>query len=179
MSVLDINHRVLIAFVVLFDTVYFKARSIFLALPVQHFLEWVESATVPAPKEIIERMELEFSRRKTALKESQIHTSRKLDLHKLGTEYIFQVLRASLAVHTNVMMDCRIRELFFAVFCYRTFPVTLLNGARFLQLVFNNTQAKANMPYEISMPTAFEVFFYFHSILFMRREVGKNKLNFN
>lgn len=68
--------------------------------------------------------------------------TKNMALYKLETEQIRQVLRASLAIHTYVMMKGRIRELFFHVVRNRNLPVNLLNELPFLQTMLHNNQAK-------------------------------------
>lgn len=57
--------------------------------------------------------------------------------------------------------DGQIREVFFQYFWERYFPITLLNSAQFLQLVLDNSQTKAYLPYEFNVPTTFKAMFTF------------------
>lgn len=80
-----------------------------------------------------------------------------------------------MAIHTSAMRSSRIRELFFDVFRDWSFPVPFLNCACFLQLVLDHTQAKAKMPFEKCVPTAFGAQFQFHEMVLMSREVAEKK----
>lgn len=167
----------LISFILLFDASASKANFNSFELPVKRFLDFIESATVSAAKEIIESMEIKFSERKFALRASQFLKNEKLAFREVGTVQMRQVLRASLAVCTYSLRDCRLRELFIHHFCEWKFPVTLLNDVRFLQLVPINRQAKTHISYEMSVSKSFSTTFYFHAVVFMSRSVERKKLN--
>lgn len=94
---------------------------------------------VPAANEVMKSTEVKDSRRKPALKMPQFLTSESLALRELGTEKIRQVLRASLGVHTYVMKDGRIIELFAHFFRERNFPATVRNGARVFPLLIDTS----------------------------------------
>lgn len=85
--------------------------------------------------------------------------------------------RKSLAVHTYSVKGGRIRALFFHDFLCRNLSVTLLNVARFLQLVLGNSPAKVQKPCELSMRTTLDAQFYFHTRALMIREVRRKKPN--
>lgn len=76
-----------------------------------------------------------------------------------------------------VILDGRIRKIFFEYFAKETFSVTLLLGARFLGLVLNNSPAKLQMRYEMSIPTALEALVYILATASIRREAVREKLN--
>lgn len=117
-------------------------------------------------------MKINFSRRKYALKAYQLLKIENLPLHELGTQYASQALRSSVAVYTYAMKDGRIQKLFFHVFYERHFPVTKLDGATFLQMVFDSSHSKAQISYEMRMPTALGAQPYFHGIVSACKEAG-------
>lgn len=86
------------------------------------------TVAVPAASEIMERMEVKLSRRKSPLKESPFLTIKNLAFGDLGAEQIPKILRASPSVHTYAMKDDRTRVHFLEVFCISNFPVTQLNS---------------------------------------------------
>lgn len=59
------------------------------------------------------------------------------------------------------------------------FPVALLNSVHFLQLMLDNSQAKAKTMSDISLPASLHVDLCFHAILLISRDVGKKKLKVN
>lgn len=75
------------------------------------------------------------------------------------------------------MMDGRIRELLFQVFCESNFLVTLLNGARFLSLMLEKVRKKGQISQGMSMLTSIEEHLYLYAIALMGKEAGKEKLN--
>lgn len=75
-----------------------------------------------------------------------------------------------------VVRDDRTQKLLFHIFFERNFSVTLPNGARFLLLVHGNSQAKAQILYELSVPTAFKVQLFSNAMALMSREVGTKKV---
>lgn len=46
-----------------------------------------------------------------------------------------------------------------------------------MQLASNNSQAKAHLPYDMSVATAFEAKLYLHALALMSREVKRKKPN--
>lgn len=110
------------------------------------------------------------------MKESQLLTNNNLAPRMLGTERFIHVLRAFLAGYTYAMKHGLIRELFFHHFLDRDVAAPPLNGARSLQLVLGNSQAKARRPYEMAVSTVFKIDLNFHATVLIR-EVGKEKLN--
>lgn len=177
MSVSDINRNVLIAFVERFNTANFTASFSSNELSVKPFSEHSETTSAPTEKESMERMEFKSFRRKYTLNQSQFLKSKNLAHCRLRTMKLLQVFTVSMTGHSYAMKASRSPELYLDVCCNRNLPVTLLNGAHFLQLVLYNNEAKERMPNEMSMPTAFEANLYFHSTFFGRREAGRNKLN--
>lgn len=141
------------------------------------FLAWVAIVGVPVANKTMANMKDKTLRRKPALKTSQFLKSENLAPPKLGTEQIIQILRASVAVHTYALKNGRIRELSFQLFCNRNFSVTMLNDARFLQLVTDNSKAKAHLSNKMSVPTAFEEQLYFYVVALISRKVERMKLN--
>lgn len=75
------------------------------------------------------------------------------------------------------MEDSRIRKLYFHLFHERPFSVTVLNGARLLQMVLDNSQVGAQIPWEMSVQTALAKQLCFHTMALMRRKLGRKKLN--
>lgn len=61
------------------------------------------------------------------------------------------------------MKDSRVQD-FFHDFRERNFPVALLEGTWFLQLVLISSQAKEQMRYEMKVPKEFEIQLYFHAM---------------
>lgn len=53
----------------------------------------------------------------------------------------------------------------------------MLNGARFLWLVVENSQIKGRMAYKMSVPTMSLKNVSFHGMILMSREAGMKKLN--
>lgn len=154
MSTFDINRRVLLSFLVLFDTAAFIAKLNFIELLVKSTLDRVETVSIPAVKENVQRMEMKVLGRKSALTESQLVTSEDLELQMLGIVKARQLHEASLTVHTYAMRDVLIWEPLFCVFHNRNVHVTLVDGAHILQLVLNNSQARSQMRHQVSVPTA-------------------------
>lgn len=90
----------------------------------------------------------------------------------LGAEQISHVLKASRAINTYALIDGRIRELFFNMFRDRDYQGSLVNDARFLQLVLKlNSRGVAQKLKGMSVPTAFESQLYFHTHVMFRRKV--------
>lgn len=117
-------------------------------------------------------MEVEVSRKESALKESQFLASDNLELRELQSEKIRLLLEPSLAVHTYIMLEYWI-GLLILILCHEcSFPVTLIHSARFLHLMLDNRQATAKMPYEMSLQTSFETQLYFRAMALMIRESG-------
>lgn len=73
-------------------------------------------------------MEVQALRRTSAGRISQFQRSEILSLRELRTYQIGQVLKASPAVHTYVLKNSRIGELYFHFICAGNVSVTLLNG---------------------------------------------------
>lgn len=90
---------------------------------------------------------------------------------RFETEQICQVLRDSLTIYTYALNDGRIRELFFHIFCDCNFPVALLSGQRFSQLVPDNTQPKAQSSHKMRVPIALEAQLCIDAAALMIREV--------
>lgn len=90
--------------------------------------------------EILGKMEVMFSRRKPAIKESQFLKIAILVSKETGTEQIRHVLRASMAINAYAMKDSPIQKIFFHLFCDWCFFITLVNYAQLLQLVLDNSQ---------------------------------------
>lgn len=99
-----------------------------------------------------------------ARKEHQLLTCKKLSFRVLRTEEIRRFFRASLAVHIYVMKEGQIQKLFFHVFCHKIVLSILLNNVNFVQLVLYTSHPKEKIPYEMCVPTAFEVNLYFLTI---------------
>lgn len=116
MITVDIKGTLLIFFIVLYETPTFEARFNFPELFVRGFLEWVATAAIPAADETMESMDVRASRRKSALKVSQLLRSETLRLCELGTKQTRLVLRAPLAFYTYALKDGRIRKLFCHLF---------------------------------------------------------------
>lgn len=53
-----------------------------------------------------------------------------------------------------------------------TFSVALLNGAWFSQLEFDNSQAKVQKQYDVSVLKALEALLYVHAMFSMSTKVG-------
>lgn len=102
---------------------------------------------MPVAKEIMESKELKASRKNYEQSMYQFVKDEDLTLRQLETEPIRKVLRALLVVHTNALTYCGVRILFFHFFYERDVPVTLLSGARFLQLVLEDSQTRGHLPY--------------------------------
>lgn len=73
------------------------------------------------------------------------------------------------------MKDCWIQKFFSHVICKRNFSVTLLNGARFLQVMLDNSLANVQIPYEMSFSRSFETKLYFHALAFIT-EGGEKRI---
>lgn len=87
-----------------------------------------------------------MSRQKYELNESQFLNSDNLPLREPEAEKIRKVIRASLAVQSYSNKCGCIRELFSHMFRDRRFSASMLNGARFLQLVLDsNGRGKLNI----------------------------------
>lgn len=130
-----------------------------------------------ATEVIMERMEFQVSRSESALNKSQCLKSENLVLRKPGTEHLNYVLRASPAVLIYAVTYGWIQQLLFHLTCKRRFLVILLTSVRLLQSVLDDSQAKAQIPYQMSVPTGLKAQLYFHAIALLSREVGKKKLN--
>lgn len=141
------------------------------------FLEWDTTAAVPAAKEILESMEVEALLRKSALKISQFLENEDLAVCELRAKQISHVLRALLPVHTYALQDGRSQELYFHCFCERNFSGTLLNGARFSQLVLDDFQTKTHLTDKMSRLKALEAELYFHAIALRSREARRKIIN--
>lgn len=90
----------------------------------------------------MQRVEVSSSLRMPPIKESESLASEKLELREVRTELVCPVLREHLAVHTYAMKDGRIQEWLFHLFGKSGFPVTVPNGAKFMQLVLTNPWQK-------------------------------------
>lgn len=75
------------------------------------------------------------------------------------------------------MEDGRVRKLFSNLLRERSCPVALLNDTCVLRLVLEDSQAKANIPNGMSVPTVFEIQPYFQPVALMSREVGRKTPN--
>lgn len=71
------------------------------------------------------------------------------------------------------MTDVQIRERFIYFFCKRILSESLLNAARLLQVMLNNTPVKVRMPNAMSVPAALGTQLYFSTAVFFSRKVGK------
>lgn len=119
-----------------------------------------------------------MSRQIFQLKESGLLASESLVVCQLGTKQIFQVLRASLAIHTCGLKNRRIVELFLCMLCIREYLSSPLNAARALQLSGDmNIRVLAKMPHGISVPTSFEVQLYLHALALIGRRVRLKKMS--
>lgn len=176
-STLVINRNVLISFLVPIDSASFTAKFNLLELSVEGSLGRLDSAAVSVSKETAEILTVKQWRRNSALKESQFRKIESLVLRFLATERIRELLSFFLCVHTFTVMEWQIQELLFHFFMKRNVSVGLLNGARFLQSVVDNGQAEVHITYEISVQKVFKAQIYFHAVAWMRRGVGKSKLN--
>lgn len=56
----------LISFIVLFESAAFKAKFTFFDVPENSSLLWVATAAVPAVREVMKKMEVNVSRRRSA-----------------------------------------------------------------------------------------------------------------
>lgn len=90
----------LLSFVVLLDTPTFEARFDSVELSVMSVFERVATTAVPAARKITTRMEFKALLTEYIQRMSQFSKSGNLTLHVFETEHIFQVLKASLTVHT-------------------------------------------------------------------------------
>lgn len=71
------------------------------------------------------------------------------------------------------MKDGEIQELFSNVFRKSSFPATLLNSTLFMQLVLENSLAKAQMRYGISVPTRFGAQLIVHEMTLESGEIER------
>lgn len=74
------------------------------------------------------------------------------------------------------MKDSQIQVLIFHEFCKRRLPTTLHNGTQFLHPVLVKSQAKANVPHEMSVPSSLHAQLNVHKIVQNSTEVDKKKL---
>lgn len=102
-------------------------------------------------------MEVRASWRRSAQNEFQLLPSKNHMFCERRTAQIWQVLRVFQAIQTYMIKGEQIKELFIHDFCERNFCFTPLNGAQLLQFVFNSSQIKTKMTYEMSVQTAFKV----------------------
>lgn len=128
-------------------------------------------------KDIKVSIEFKASRRKAELRMSQFLKSEYLAFHELGTEQIRLVLRAALPIHTYMLKDSRTRELFFHLFHNQNFLITPLKSVLLLQLVLDNSQAKAQLSYEMSAPIVFDAQLYYYVAALMSRKVERKNRN--
>lgn len=140
-------------------------------------LEWATTTAVPDAKEIMKRMEVEVSRRKLTLKESEVTKIQMLALHDLGTKEVLQVLEAFLAFHTYGLKNGQIRNVYFYLLCERTIPVTSSNGKGLLSFVLDDIQVKVPMPYKMNVPTSAGADLYFHERASVSRGAVSKKPN--
>lgn len=136
----------MISFLVLFNSASSKAKFNSLEPPVKIFLEWVVTKAFLAAEEIMVILKVRFLWRKSALRAFQFLKSENRALHELEAEQSSQLLRTSLVVQMYSMEDDRVGLLFFHVCRERNFSVTLLNCARFLQLVLDYCGRKLGCP---------------------------------
>lgn len=120
-------------------------------------------------------MKVKVSWGRYVLKMSQFLTRGNPALCKLGTEKIFQAIRAFLAVQRYALKHCLVQELLFTSFAKKISPVGLLTDARVLQLVLDNSQSKAYVPNEMSLPKAFQAKLCFHAVALTSGEVRRKK----
>lgn len=102
-------------------------------------------------------MVLKISQKQFALKISQFVTSENMALGELGTDQDHHVFKAGLAVHTHMIKNRSDSKAFIWPNCEISVSHTLLNSARFSRWILGNIPAKAQIPRELSVPTAFEV----------------------
>lgn len=86
-------------------------------------------------------------------------------IRELGSELVRRILRAFLSMHTYSLKNGWIRRLLFYMSFVTNLPVSLLNGARFLQLVLDSSQARRKMLYEVILPTELKAQVYFSVIV--------------
>lgn len=137
-----INHRVQISSLVLFDTAAFTGMFNSLDFRVERISQFGETAAVPVAKNILQRMKVKVSRRKSAMEELQLLNGEKLALGELDTVQIRRALKSYLLSHNSVMMDGLIAELFLHVARQRNLLFTLRTSALFLQLVSTTVRRK-------------------------------------
>lgn len=71
------------------------------------------------------------------------------------------------------MKEGRILGVFFPVFCEKKTLFISLNGASFLHVVLDNSRKKAQIPYEMRVPTAFAAKLFFHAMALIKNESGR------
>lgn len=177
MSTVDINHSVLISFVMLFDIFAFGDKFNSLQLRVERALEWNSTEALPASSNITKHMRGRAPRRTSALKISLFVKAEKLALCKVGTEQGNRALRLSLVVLTNAMKDGGIQELYFHLFRERSFLVPFFNNAQFLDLALENSQLRAQRPCKMRVSTAFEERVNVYAVALMSEEATKKRLS--
>lgn len=142
-----------------------------LDLRVKSFLKLVTTEAVLARKEFNESMTFRVLGRKSGLKMSSIPTSVNLELCELGTQQNRQLSRSSLPFYIYALKDPQVRRHLFYFNCEQDVYITLLSGTRVLQLMVDNSQGKALVPYETSVPISFEAQLYYHSMTLMSNEI--------
>lgn len=110
MSRFDIDRNMTLLLMNLSASSEFKRTINYSELLAKESLIWVEKVAFSAARDIMSKLEENLSRWKSVLEETQVLIYDNLSLHKLGTEEIRQVIRASPAVHTFARRDSRIRE---------------------------------------------------------------------
>lgn len=129
-----------------------------------------------AAKESTKSMELKASWRMSVLKMSLFLMSENMVLHGLGSEQISQVFSAFLPAHTYALEDGFVREPF-PLFREMELSINLFNCVPVLQLVLDNSLAKAHKPLEMIILTALESQLYFLAVALMSRDVVRKNLN--
>lgn len=161
----------------LFDTDGSKTKFNFIELIFKFALQGTATKTIPAAEELMERVQLRLLKRWSALKVSQFLKSKKL-AHPRAWNWAYPPeFRSSSGRWTYVMRNSRTEDLFVHLLFDRNFPVSLINSARFLQLVLDNSKRKAQVLYEMSVRTAFLEQIYCHEMVSVGRELSRKKLN--
>lgn len=128
MSVTDVGHPVMPAFVELLQSPVLNMKFNTVQFHFQKFLLSIQKSTKPAARTIIKKMEEKVARQTSVVDQSMFIGHENAAMAELGTDFLRQILRAASAVNSYVLSDGRIREYFHLLFKDRKYGPTLFDG---------------------------------------------------
>lgn len=133
----EVNRALLLYFVEAIETKDFCEHSNIHRLRVKQFLEWIMSSKTVPEKKIEGMVRARTSTHLKSLNLTIFANFFALHCQKIGTEQIWQVLRASLAVAVYEKKDPRVCYFFYTLFRTGQSSVPPINGNHFLQTDIN------------------------------------------